>query len=85
MPIVQCDIRRGRTEEQLRKLAAGLNDAICRNTGVPVEYVFLVIREHPGFNFVEGGEHVPDYVPDANGMDVAGQEWEARRVREKGS
>jgi 4-oxalocrotonate tautomerase family enzyme len=72
MPIIQCDIRRGRTEDQKRKLAAGLTDAVARIANVPRDRIFLVMREMPGFNFVDAGEHVPDYVPGPNGEDVAG-------------
>lgn len=72
MPIIQCDIRRGRTEEQKRKLAAGLTEAVVRIAGVPKDRIFLVMREMPGFNFVDAGEHVPDYVAGTNGEDVAG-------------
>jgi 4-oxalocrotonate tautomerase family enzyme len=79
MPIIQCDIRRGRTEEQKRKLAAGLTDAVVRIAGIPKDHIFLVIREMPGFNFVDAGEHVPDYVPGANGEDLAG----AAQLRER--
>ena len=79
MPIIQCDIRRGRTEEQKRKLASGLTDAVARIARVPKDRIFLVMREMPGFNFVDAGEHVPDYVPGTNGEDVAG----AAQLRER--
>ena len=80
MPIIQCDIRTGRTEDQNRRLAAGLTDAVVRIAGVPKDRIFLVMREMPGFNFVDAGEHVPDYVPGSNGEDVAGAaQLQARR------
>lgn len=83
MPIIQCDIRTGRTEDQKRKLASGLTDAVARIAAVPKECIFLVIREMPGFNFVDAGEHIPDYVPGTNGEDIAGaaqlRERQARR------
>lgn len=74
MPIITCDIRTGRTKEQKSQLAKGLTEAIMEATGVKIDHVFLVIREMPGFNFVDAGEHVPDYVPGPNGMDMAGHE-----------
>jgi hypothetical protein len=42
--------------------------------------MFLVIREMPGFNFVDAGEHVADYVAGPNGEDVAGSE----QLRQRG-
>ncbi|MGW3484001.1 tautomerase family protein [Rhodococcus indonesiensis] len=72
MAIIACDIRRGRTDEQKSALALGLMHAVNRVTQEPIEHMFLVIREMPGFNFVDAGEHVADYVAGANGVDVAG-------------
>jgi phenylpyruvate tautomerase PptA (4-oxalocrotonate tautomerase family) len=72
MAIIQCDIRLGRSEAQKRELVAGVIEAVCRHTGCTVEEVFLVMREMPGFNFVEAGRHVPDYQAGPNGEDVAG-------------
>lgn len=80
MPVIQCDIRIGRTEAQKRKLAAGLTAATQKYTGCAIDHVFLVIREMPGFNFVDAGEHVPDYVPGATGEDIAGQEQLRKRA-----
>jgi phenylpyruvate tautomerase PptA (4-oxalocrotonate tautomerase family) len=72
MAIIQCDIRLGRSEQQKRALAAGVIEAVCRHTHCAVDDVFLVMREMPGFNFVEHGHHVPDYQAGPNGEDVAG-------------
>jgi 4-oxalocrotonate tautomerase family enzyme len=72
MAIIQCDIRRGRTDDQKRQLASGLTRIVSEISGEPVEQVFLVIREMPGFNFVDAGEHVADYVPGPGGVDAAG-------------
>jgi 4-oxalocrotonate tautomerase family enzyme len=72
--IIQCDIRRGRTDEQKRRLAANLTEAVSEATGEGVERIFLVIRELPGFNFVDAGEHVAEYVPGPGGVDLAGSE-----------
>ncbi len=72
MPIVQSDIRLGRTEGQKWQLASGLTDVVARIAGVPKDCIFLVMREMPGFNFDDAGEGVPDYVPGADGKDVAG-------------
>jgi 4-oxalocrotonate tautomerase family enzyme len=83
VPIIQCDIRQGRTDDQKRKLAVGLTAAVSEVTGQSVESIFLVIREMPGFNFVDAGEHVADYVPGPNGVDLAGSEQlRARGIKE---
>lgn len=83
MPIITCDIREGRTREQKSKLAIGLTNAVVDATGVSIDHIFLVIREMPGFNFVDAGEHVPDYVPGANGIDLAAQEMFRARESSK--
>lgn len=80
MAIVTCDIRRGRTDDQKSKLALGLMQAINEVTDEPIEDMFLVMREMPGFNFVDAGQHVADYVPGADGVDVAG----SAQLRERG-
>jgi 4-oxalocrotonate tautomerase family enzyme len=79
MAIIQCDIRRGRSDDQKRRLAAGLTRVVCEITGEPVERTFLVIRELPGFNFVDAGEHVAEYVAGPDGEDIAGAEQLRRR------
>jgi tautomerase-like protein len=55
-------MRAGRTDEQKRALSAGLIEAVCAATGEAAGDMFLVIREGPGINFVEAGEHLPDFV-----------------------
>lgn len=80
MAIIQCDIRRGRTDEQKERLAAGLTNVISEISGESVEQMFLVIREMPGFNFVDAGQHVADYVPGPNGVDAAG----SQQLRDRG-
>lgn len=72
MAIIQCDIRIGRSDDQKRRLAAGLTRVVSEVSGEPQEQMFLVIRELPGFNFVDAGEHVADYVAGPGGVDIAG-------------
>lgn len=84
MPIITCDIRVGRTKEQKSLLAKGLTQAVMEVTGAPIDYIFLVMREMPGFNFVDAGEHVPDYVPGPDGMDLAGHEQLRQRDSRSG-
>lgn len=83
MPIITCDIREGRTKAQRHELAMGLTQAVHEATGAPIENIFLVIREMPGFNFVDAGEHVPDYVPGPDGIDLAAQELLNQRDNRK--
>jgi phenylpyruvate tautomerase PptA (4-oxalocrotonate tautomerase family) len=79
VPVITCDIRVGRTPEHKSRLAAALTRAVSEVTGVSVDHIFLVIREVPGFNFVDAGVHVPDYVPGPDGSDVSGHEQTERR------
>jgi phenylpyruvate tautomerase PptA (4-oxalocrotonate tautomerase family) len=62
MSIISCDMREGRTDDQKRALAAGLIEAVRTATGEPVSEMFLVIREGRGINFVEAGQHLPEFV-----------------------
>ncbi|MGO4303283.1 tautomerase family protein [Cupriavidus sp. RAF12] len=62
MALISCDMRFGRTDEQKRKLAAGLIRVVSEATGETRNDIFFVIREGRGINFVEHGEHLPDYV-----------------------
>lgn len=74
MAIIQCDIRRGRSDDQKRQLAADLTAVVSEVTGESKEQIFLVFRELPGFNFVDAGEHVAEYTPGPGGEDVAGSD-----------
>jgi trans-3-chloroacrylic acid dehalogenase alpha subunit len=63
--MISCDMRAGRTDEQKRALSEGLMRVISRVTGEEIHDIFFVIREGKGINFVEHGQHLPDYVPGA--------------------
>jgi 4-oxalocrotonate tautomerase len=63
MSIISCDMREGRTDGQKRALAEGLIGAVRAATGEPIGEMFLVIREGRGINFIEAGEHLPEFVP----------------------
>ena len=45
--------------------AAGLLRVVSAATGETKNDIFLVIREGRGINFVEHGEHLPEYVEGA--------------------
>ena len=64
MSIIFCDMRLGRTDAQKRELASGIIAAVQAATGELLSEMFFVIREGRGINFVEAGEHLPDYVED---------------------
>lgn len=65
MSMISCDMRLGRTDEQKRALTAGLMRVISEATGEPVDDIFFVIREGRGINFVEHGQHLPEFVEGA--------------------
>ena len=52
----------------------GLTKAVHEATGVSIDHIFRVMREMLGFNFVDAGERVPDYVPGRDCQDLAGHE-----------
>ncbi len=86
MPIIQCDIRRGRTGEQKIRLARGLTNDIHEVTGIPIDYISVYIRDLPGPDTFEAGEPSPDYQPGPGGQDLAGQEEiRQRRASQTGS
>ena len=62
MALISCDMRFGRSDEQKRQLAAGLLRVVSAATGETKDDIFFVIREGRGVNFVEHGEHLPEYV-----------------------
>lgn len=61
MPIIQCDIREGRTEEEKQALAGEITRVVHETIGSPVEYVYVLIRETPGSHHVKAGEALPDW------------------------
>jgi 4-oxalocrotonate tautomerase len=67
MALISCDMRQGRTDEQKRELAEGLIRVISAATGEPKDNIFFVIREGRGINFVEHGEHLPEFEAGAAG------------------
>ena len=47
MPLIQCDIREGRTEEQKQTLAKEITRVVPGTIGAPVEYIYVLIHETP--------------------------------------
>jgi 4-oxalocrotonate tautomerase family enzyme len=62
VPVIQCDIREGRTEEEKQALAQEITRVVHETIGAPVEYVYVLIRETPGSHHVKAGEALGDYV-----------------------
>jgi len=65
MAILTIDMRIGRTNEQKRRFAKAILDAVNRATGEPRENVHLIIHENPGINLVENGQHLPEFAKPA--------------------
>jgi 4-oxalocrotonate tautomerase family enzyme len=61
VPVIQCDIREGRTEEQKQDLAREITRVVHETIGAPVEYIYVLIREQPGRHHVKGGKPLPEY------------------------
>lgn len=62
MPIIQCDIREGRTAEQKAALAKEITEAVMRTINAPREYIYVLIRETPGSHHVKAGKALPEFV-----------------------
>ncbi|MCJ7558555.1 MAG: tautomerase family protein [Gammaproteobacteria bacterium] len=63
MPVIQCDIREGRSASQKQAMAAAITKAVHETIGAPVEYIYVLIRETPGAHHVKGGKALPEYLP----------------------
>jgi 4-oxalocrotonate tautomerase family enzyme len=63
VPVVQCGIREGRTEEQKQALAREITRVVHETIESPIEYIYVLIRETPGAHHVKGGEAPPDWEP----------------------
>jgi 4-oxalocrotonate tautomerase family enzyme len=61
MPVIQCDIREGRTAEQKQHMAEEITRVVHETTGAPVDYIYVLIRETPGAHHVKAGRALPDY------------------------
>ena len=61
MPVIQCDIREGRTEEEKQALAQEITRVVHETIDAPMEYIYVLIRETPGSHHVKAGSPLPDY------------------------
>ncbi len=64
MPVIQCDIREGRSPEQKQAMAEAITRAVHETIGAPIDYIYVLIRETPGSHHIKAGRALPDYVPD---------------------
>ena len=64
MPVIQCDIREGRTEEQKQALAREITRVVHETIEAPIEYIYVLIRETPGSHHVKAGEALPEDEPE---------------------
>lgn len=61
MPIIQCDIREGRTAEQKQAMAEAITQAVMDTIEAPREYIYVLIRETPGTHHVKAGQALPEF------------------------
>lgn len=64
MPIIQCDIRQGRSDEQKQRLAQEITRVVMETIDAPREYIYVLIRETPGAHHIKGGEPLPEFQED---------------------
>jgi 4-oxalocrotonate tautomerase family enzyme len=67
MPVIQCDIREGRTEEEKQAMAEGITRVVHETIGSPVEYVYVLIRETSGSHHIKAGKALPEWTPEERG------------------
>jgi 4-oxalocrotonate tautomerase family enzyme len=84
MPMIQCDIRRGRTEDQRHRLVRELTEIVSEVTGAPAGTITAVVRELPGPATYEAGVPSPEYTPGPDGVDLAAIAELEQRTREEG-
>ncbi len=64
MPVIQCDIWDGRTEEQKQALAREITRVVHETIEAPVEYIYVLIRETPSSHHFKAGEALPEHEPE---------------------
>lgn len=62
MPLIQVDLREGKTDEEKREIVKGIIEVFQRvEKGIAIENITVVLRESRGLHFVFGGKHVPEF------------------------
>lgn len=64
MPVIQCDIREGCTEEQKQGLAREITRVVHETIEAPIEYIYVLIRETPGSHHVKAEKALPEHEPE---------------------
>jgi phenylpyruvate tautomerase PptA (4-oxalocrotonate tautomerase family) len=59
--VIQIDIREGRTKEEKVALGKALAQAAHDTTGAPIDFTYVIIREHPGYHHIKAQEPLPEY------------------------
>jgi 4-oxalocrotonate tautomerase family enzyme len=65
MPIIQCDIREGRTPQQKEALGREITRVVHETIDAPIEHIYVLIRETPGAHHIHGDQALPDFGRDA--------------------
>jgi phenylpyruvate tautomerase PptA (4-oxalocrotonate tautomerase family) len=81
VPIIQADIRRGRSARQRDDLISELTRIVHEVSGAPVGTISAVVRELPGPATYEAGAPSPEYAPGPDGADLAARAELAARLR----
>jgi phenylpyruvate tautomerase PptA (4-oxalocrotonate tautomerase family) len=71
VPLIQADIRRGRTTQQRDQLVSELTRIVHEVSGAPIDTISAVVRELPGPATYEAGIPSPEYQPGPDGTDLA--------------
>lgn len=61
MPVIQCDIRAGRTPEQKQALAREITRVVHETIDAPLDYIYVLIRETPGMHHFKAGKALPEF------------------------
>lgn len=65
MPVIQCDIRQGRSPEQIQSLARELTRVVHETIQAPIEHIYVLIRETPGDHHIHAGRPLPEWTAES--------------------
>ena len=65
MPYISIETFAGKTDEQKRRLIAGVTDAVTSALEVPKEAVWIVIKDIPKPSWGEAGRPCSEVYPDS--------------------
>lgn len=61
MPFIQVEVQQGLSDEQKDELAEKVVEVVHKSIGSSVPHINVVIRDWPGKNLVEAGQHGRKY------------------------